>query len=81
MSAQPLRIIFAGTPDFAVHSLQALLDTSHEVIAVYTQPDRPAGRGRKLTPSPVKSLALEQEIPVYQPLTLRDEDAQKELQH
>ncbi len=79
MSAQPLRIIFAGTPDFAVHSLQALLDTSHEVIAVYTQPDRPAGRGRKLTPSPVKSLALEQDIPVYQPLTLRDEDAQKEL--
>ena len=79
MSSQPLRIIFAGTPDFAARSLEALLETQHEVIAVYTQPDRPAGRGRKLTPSAVKSLALTQDIPVYQPLTLRDEEAQQTL--
>jgi methionyl-tRNA formyltransferase len=79
MSVRPLRIVFAGTPDFAVQSLQSLLGTSHEIIAVYTQPDRPAGRGQKLTPSPVKSLALEHNIPVYQPLTLKDEAAQQEL--
>ena len=74
---QPLNIIFAGTPEFSVAPLQALIDSGHKVIAVYTQPDRPAGRGRKLTASPVKNLALEHNIPVYQPETLRDEDAQK----
>jgi len=68
----PLRVIFAGTPDFAAASLQALLDGPHEVIAVYTQPDRPAGRGRKLTPSPVKSLALAHDLPVYQPQSLKN---------
>lgn len=75
----PLRIVFAGTPDFAASSLQALLDSEHEVIAVYTQPDRPAGRGRKLTPSPVKQLALTQDIAVYQPLSLKGENEQAEL--
>nr|WP_067289149.1 methionyl-tRNA formyltransferase [Marinobacterium profundum] len=76
---EPLRIVFAGTPDFAAASLQALLETHHKVIAVYTQPDRPAGRGRKLTPSSVKKLALEQGIEVFQPLSLKDADAQQEL--
>ncbi|AMO54290.1 methionyl-tRNA formyltransferase [Endozoicomonas montiporae] len=74
-----LKIVFAGTPDFASAHLQAVLDTHHEVIAVYTQPDRPAGRGRKLKPSPVKELALQHSIPVYQPKTLRDETVQQEL--
>jgi methionyl-tRNA formyltransferase len=76
---EPLRIVFAGTPDFAAASLQALLESHHNVIAVYTQPDRPAGRGRKLTPSPVKKLALEQGIEVRQPLSLKDADAQQDL--
>ncbi|GKW48648.1 methionyl-tRNA formyltransferase [Halomonas sp. NCCP-2165] len=76
---RPLRVIFAGTPDFAASSLQALLDSPHRVIAVYTQPDRPAGRGRKLTPSPVKALAQQHELPVYQPQSLRDAEAQAEL--
>lgn len=75
----PLRIVFAGTPDFAASSLQALLDSEHEVIAVYTQPDRPAGRGRKLTPSPVKKLALEHNIDVSQPVSLKGEAEQTEL--
>ncbi len=72
----PLKIIFAGTPEFSVKTLEALLQSPHEVIAVYTQPDRPAGRGRKLTASPVKRVALQHNIPVYQPLTLRDEKEQ-----
>lgn len=75
----PLRIIFAGTPDFAAQHLAALLDTDHEIIAVYTQPDRPAGRGKKLTPSAVKVLALENDLPVYQPQSLKDEEAQQTL--
>lgn len=79
MTSTPLRIIFAGTPDFAAASLAAVLNTEHQVVAVYTQPDRPAGRGRKLKPSPVKVLAVENEIPVYQPQSLRNEDAQQEL--
>lgn len=70
-----MRIIFAGTPDFAAESLKALLQTEHTVCAVYTQPDRPAGRGRKLTPSPVKQVALEQDIPVEQPLNFKSEDS------
>jgi methionyl-tRNA formyltransferase len=70
-----MKIIFAGTPEFAVPTLQMLLDSEHEVCAVYTQPDRPAGRGRKLQPSPVKELALKTGIPVFQPETLKtDED-------
>ncbi|MEL6711264.1 MAG: methionyl-tRNA formyltransferase [Pseudomonadota bacterium] len=69
---QPLRIVFAGTPDFAVPSLQALLDSEHQVVAVYTQPDRPAGRGRKLAASPVKTLALQAGLPVIQPTHFKD---------
>ncbi len=76
---RPLRIIFAGTPDFSVPPLQALLDSPHQVIAVLTQPDRPAGRGRKLSPSPVKQLAVKHEIEVLQPLTLRDESVQARI--
>lgn len=74
-----MRIVFAGTPEFAAQHLQALLDAGREVIAVYTQPDRPAGRGQKLMPSPVKQLALQHDIPVHQPQTLRDPEAQAEL--
>jgi len=74
------RIIFAGTPDFSVPCLQALLDSQHEICAVYTQPDRPAGRGRKLQASPVKKRALEYDIPVYQPKSLRKAEAKAELQ-
>lgn len=75
----PLRIIFAGTPEFAVPSLEALLAVGQDIVAVYTQPDRPAGRGRKLSPSPVKAAALAQGLPVLQPPTLRDETAVAEL--
>jgi methionyl-tRNA formyltransferase len=75
----PLRIIFAGTPDFAASSLAALISSEHQVIGVYTQPDRPAGRGRKLKASPVKSLAIEHNIPVYQPQRLKGEAEQAEL--
>lgn len=77
--SKPLRIIFAGTPDFAAQHLRALLDSEHDIVAVYTKPDRPAGRGKKLKPSEVKQLAEEQGIAVYQPKTLRDEAAQQEL--
>ncbi|MCO6056112.1 methionyl-tRNA formyltransferase [Pseudomonas sp. MOB-449] len=76
---EPLRLVFAGTPEFAAEHLKALLDSRHQVIAVYTQPDRPAGRGQKLMPSPVKQLAVEHGIPVLQPPTLRDPAAQAEL--
>jgi len=68
-----LKIIFAGTPEFSVPSLRALLESEHQVVAVYTQPDRPAGRGRKLTASPVKQLAVEHGIPVRQPKNLKGE--------
>ena len=74
-----MRIIFAGTPEFAATALQALLDSGHEVCAVYTQPDRPAGRGRKLKASPVKELALAHHIPVHQPASLKDETEQQTL--
>lgn len=63
-----MKIIFAGTPEFAACALAALLNTTHEIVAVYTQPDRKAGRGQKLTASAVKQLALEHNLPVYQPL-------------
>lgn len=75
-----LNIIFAGTPDFAATHLQALLNSEHNVIAIYTQPDKPAGRGKKLQASPVKQLAEAHHIPVYQPKSLRKEEAQAELQ-
>ncbi len=80
MNPSPLRIVFAGTPEFAAAHLRALLDwPGGEVIAVYSQPDRPAGRGKKLAMSPVKELALQHNLPVLQPLTLRNIDAQAEL--
>ena len=75
----PLKVIFAGTPDFAAQHLAALLDSKHDVVAVYTQPDRPAGRGKKLTASPVKVLGEEHNIPVYQPASLKQDAAQQEL--
>lgn len=75
----PLRIAFAGTPDFAAEHLRALLASRHEVICVYTQPDRPAGRGRRLTPSPVKALALEHGLAVHQPEKLKTSDTHAPL--
>lgn len=77
---RPLTIIFAGTPDFAATALAALIGSQHEIVAVYTQPDRPAGRGRKLKPSAVKQLAAEHDLPVYQPESLKSDQALKELQ-
>ena len=74
-----MRIVFAGTPEFAAEHLKALLASPHDIVAVYTQPDRPAGRGQKLMQSPVKQLALEHGLPVLQPPTLRDPQAQAEL--
>ena len=70
-----MKIIFAGTPDFAATHLQALI-SQHEVVAVYTQPDRPAGRGKKITPSPVKLLAEQNSLPIYQPQSLKDPEQQ-----
>ncbi|WP_413484812.1 methionyl-tRNA formyltransferase [Morganella psychrotolerans] len=69
-----LRIIFAGTPDFAARHLNALIDSEHEVVGVLTMPDRPAGRGKKITAGPVKELAQQHNIPVFQPATLRKEE-------
>jgi len=74
-----LKIIFAGTPEFASETLEAIVQSQHQVIAVYTQPDRPAGRGKKLTASPVKQLALQHEIPVHQPQTLKSAEDQQIL--
>lgn len=73
-----MRIVFAGTPEFAVASLRAAA-RHHQVVAVYTQPDRPAGRGRGLAPSPVKLEAIARGIPVFQPESLKDEAAQQQL--
>jgi len=78
-SKTKLRIIYAGTPDFSVPALQALIDSEHEVVAVYTQPDRRAGRGRKLRIGPVKQVALAHDIPVEQPLTLKEAEIQQTL--
>jgi methionyl-tRNA formyltransferase len=72
MPNAPARIAFAGTPEFAAASLAALIAGGHEIVCVHTQPDRPAGRGRQLKPSPVKELALAHGLPVLQPLTLRN---------
>lgn len=74
-----LRVGFAGTPAFAQEALQAILDAGFDVVVALTQPDRPSGRGMQLTPSPVKQLALSRGIPVEQPLTLRNEEAQAML--
>lgn len=78
-SNEPLKIIFAGTPEFAAFHLQALIDSKHQLIAVYSQPDRPAGRGKKLRASPVKQLAEAAGITVHQPASLRVEDEQRKL--
>ncbi|QUX98019.1 methionyl-tRNA formyltransferase [Marinomonas sp. CT5] len=83
MPTSPLRIVFAGTPEFAAASLQAILDSKtenqYDIVGVYTQPDRPAGRGQKLVQSPVKQLALANEIPVYQPLNFKLDEDKKQL--
>lgn len=75
----PLKIIFAGTPAFSALHLNALIDSEHQLIAVYTQPDRPSGRGKKVQASPVKQAAQAAGIPVYQPATLRDPQEQARL--
>ena len=79
MAQTPLRLIFAGTPDFAALHLKALIDSEHQLLAVYTQPDRPAGRGKRLQGSPVKQLAERCALPVRQPPTLRDPETQAQL--
>ncbi|MEK9896272.1 MAG: methionyl-tRNA formyltransferase, partial [Burkholderiaceae bacterium] len=66
-----MRVVFAGTPAFAARALQALRDAGHELLAVLTQPDRPAGRGQRLQPSPVKALASAWGVPVWQPASLK----------
>ncbi|EPC4046713.1 methionyl-tRNA formyltransferase [Enterobacter mori] len=75
--SKTLRIIFAGTPDFAARHLDALLSSGHKVVGVFTQPDRPAGRGKKLMPSSVKVLAEEHGLPIYQPASLRPQENQQ----
>ncbi len=74
-----LKVIFAGTPDFAAVTLSSLLSTNHHVIAVYTQPDRPAGRGRKITCSAVKEVAVKAGLDVYQPISLKEDAEQERL--
>jgi len=66
-----MKIVFMGTPDFAVPCLKKLAESSHDVMAVFTQPDKPKGRGYKMIPTPVKKAAMEYDIPVYQPQSLR----------
>lgn len=73
-----MRVIFAGTPEFAAKALEALIQSEHEVVMVLSQPDRPAGRGRKLKESAVKALAKQHNIPVYTPLSLRVEKGSEE---
>ena len=72
----PMRILFMGTPEFAVASLRRLVEDGHEICGVFTQPDKPKNRGHKLTFSPVKEYALTQNLPVYQPLKMRDGEAE-----
>ena len=79
MKNSPLRIVFAGTPEFAAIHLRGLLQSQHQLVGVYTQPDRPAGRGKKLQSSPVKQMAQAADIEVFQPASLRNEAAQQEL--
>ena len=74
-----MRVIFAGTPDFAASALAALIEAGHEILVVLTQPDRPKGRGMKLTSSPVKTLALQHNLPVWQPENLKDVAVQQQL--
>lgn len=77
--SKPLKVIFAGTPEFAAVALEKLIASHHDVVAVYTQPDKPAGRGLKLKESAVKLLALENNLPIYQPKSLRNKEAQDEM--
>ena len=77
--SESLRIIFAGTPDFAARHLDALLSSGHNIVGVFTQPDRPAGRGKKLMPSPVKVLAEDKGLPVFQPVSLRPQENQQRV--
>jgi methionyl-tRNA formyltransferase len=79
MADTPLRIVFAGTPDFAAFNLQALLDSPHEVVAVYTQPDKKGKRKNQMAPRPVKDLALNNDIPVFQPSSLKSEQEKQVL--
>lgn len=79
-TSRGLRLVFAGTPVFAAAHLQALISSAHSVVGVYTQPDRPSGRGKVLTASPVKQLALEHNIPVFQPISLKPREEQQALQ-
>jgi methionyl-tRNA formyltransferase len=72
----PLKVVFAGTPDFAARHLQGLIDSPHQIVAVMSQPDRPAGRGKRLQPSPVKALALEAALPIWQPASLKNADSE-----
>ena len=72
-----MRIIFMGTPDFAVPCLQKLIDAGHDICGVFTQPDKPKGRGYTFMPPPVKELALQHGLTVYQPTTLRDDEIQQ----
>lgn len=67
-----MRVVFMGTPDFAVGTLETLIAAGHEVAAVVTQPDKPKGRGKSLMPTPVKEVALAHQIPVFQPKKVRD---------
>jgi methionyl-tRNA formyltransferase len=76
-----MRVVFMGTPDFAVPTLQRLIESKHEVCAVFCQPDKPKGRGHKLQPPPVKTVALENNIDVYQPITLRNDEAIKLIEN
>jgi len=80
LSCPPLNIIYAGTPEFAVPALSALIKAGHQIVMVLTQPDRPSGRGMKLTASPVKQLALQHGLPVLQPETLKDAAVQQHIQ-
>jgi len=72
----PLKVVFAGTPDFAARHLQGLIDSPHQIAAVMSQPDRPAGRGKRLQPSPVKAVALDAELPIWQPTSLKSADSE-----
>ena len=80
MQPKDLRTVFMGTPDFALQTLQGLIDAGCNMVGVYTQPDRPKGRGKQLAAPPVKALALQHDIPIYQPLKLRQPEAVAELE-
>ena len=75
-----LRIVFMGTPDFSVPTLEALIQAGHSIVGVYCQPDKQKGRGKQVQMPPVKVAALEHDLPVYQPVTLRDEQVRAELE-